>query len=96
LPFNKRGSLVALSVEDHYVRIQTVKGEEMVLMRLGDAERELAGFAGLRVHRSHWVALAQVQAHARRSGRDFLQMSDGSEVPVSRSFRPAAQEAGLF
>jgi hypothetical protein len=96
LPLDKRGALVRREAQDHYLLAVTSNGAATVLMRLGDAERELAGFAGLRVHRSHWVALAQVQAHARRGGRDFLQMSDGSEVPVSRSFRPAAQEAGLF
>ena len=42
LPLDKRAALVALSVEDHYVRVRTRKGEEMVLMRLADAMREVA------------------------------------------------------
>jgi DNA-binding LytR/AlgR family response regulator len=64
-------------------------------MRLGDAMQELAG-QGLQVHRSHWVAPEAVRRHRRDKGRDLLVMTDGAEVPVSRSFRAAAQDAGLI
>jgi hypothetical protein len=37
---------VALSVEDHYVRVRTTRGEEMILMRLSDAIRETAPETG--------------------------------------------------
>jgi DNA-binding LytR/AlgR family response regulator len=65
-------------------------------MRLSDAAEELREAAGISVHRSHWVALPAVRAHRREKGRDLLLMSDGAEVPVSRSNRTRAQEAGLF
>ena len=67
-----------------------------LLMRLGEAVEELQGAEGLLVHRSHWVAFSGVRAHRRDKGRDILQMSDGAEVPVSRSNKAAAQAAGLF
>lgn len=96
LPLDKRGALVALSVEDHYVRVRTTGGEEMLLMRLSDAIRETAPEPGLRVHRSHWVATAQV-AGARRDGdRAILAMRSGGDIPVSRSHIRAVKDAGLL
>lgn len=96
LPFEKRGALVALSVEDHYVRVQTVKGEEMILMRLSDAMREVGETAGAQVHRSHWAAF-QAVAGARREGeRAILTMTTGAEIPVSRANLPKIRAAGLL
>jgi len=96
LPFNKRGALVALSVEDHYVRIQTVNGEEMVLMRLGDAIRETGDTDGAQVHRSHWVAWTQVVSAKRKGDRAILTMATGQEIPVSRANLAKIKEAGLL
>ena len=96
LPLAKRGPLVSLSVEDHYVRIRTLRGEEMVLMRLADAVRETRGTAGLQVHRSHWVALDQVRGAARRGDGAVLTMSTGPDIPVSRANVAAVREAGLL
>lgn len=96
LPLDKRGPLVALSVEDHYVRIRTLKGEEMVLMRLADAMREVGDTDGTQVHRSHWVAFGQVRAARRDGDRAILTMANGPEIPVSRANLPKIKEAGLL
>ncbi|KPP93811.1 MAG: LytTr family transcriptional regulator [Rhodobacteraceae bacterium HLUCCA08] len=96
LPLDRRGALVSLSVEDHYVRVRTLKGEDMLLMRLGDAIREAAPVNGLQVHRSHWVALDQVAAARRTGDRAILTMRQGPEIPVSRSNLRALKEAGLL
>lgn len=71
-PLDKRGPIVALSSEDHYTRIRTRRGKELVLIRLSDAIREAEPVAGLQVHRSHWVALGQVQSAPRRGPRRFV------------------------
>lgn len=96
VPLDKRGALLALSSEDHYTRIRTAKGEEMVLLRLADAIREAAPEPGLRVHRSHWVALAAVTAARRDGERAILTLTGGTEIPVSRANVPAIREAGLL
>jgi len=96
LPLDKRGALISLSVEDHYVRIRTTRGEEMVLLRLSDAIREAAPTPGLRVHRSHWVATAQVTAANRKGDGAVLSMAQGGDIPVSRSHMPAIRDAGLL
>lgn len=95
LPLDKRAPLIRLEAQDHYLLVVTERGSESLLLRLGDAEAELAE-VGLRVHRSHWVALGQVQQHRRDKGRDFLQMTDDSLVPVSRSYKASVQAAGLL
>lgn len=96
LPLDKRAPLVALSVEDHYVRIRTTKGEDLVLLRLGDAMREVGATAGIQVHRSHWVAVDQVSAAQRKGDRAILTMAHGPDIPVSRRYVPAIKEAGLL
>jgi hypothetical protein len=95
LPIEIRGPLVRIEAQDHYLNVVTARGSTLILMRLGDAMGELEG-RGLQVHRSHWIAVDGVTQHRREKGRDQLVMSDGVEIPVSRSFRPAAQGAGLF
>ena len=96
LPIDKRGPLVAISSEDHYVRIRTLHGEEMVLMRLSDAIDEAAPAPGLQVHRSHWVATDQVRAARRDGDRAVLTVHGDVEIPVSRANVAAIRAAGLL
>jgi len=96
LPAERRGRLIRLEAQDHYLSVVTSAGDALILMRMADAEALLAGAEGLRVHRSHWVMKAEVVRYLRRDGRDLLVMSDDSEVPVSRNARPMVQEAGLI
>lgn len=96
LPLDKRGALVSISVQDHYVEVVTTRGRALVLMRLTDAMREAGDGAGLRVHRSHWIATDQVQAARREGERAILTMTGGHEIPVSRTYLPAIRDAGLL
>jgi uncharacterized membrane protein len=96
LPVQKRGVLLSLSVQDHYVDVVTTKGREMLLMRLGDAIRETSPVTGLQVHRSHWVAQAAVSAAEKRGDGALLTLINGQTVPVSRAFMPAIRQAGLL
>ena len=96
LPVKYRtAELWAVSSEDHYCRVHTSLGSELILMRLSDAERELASVDGLRVHRSWWVSRSGI-ADARRDGaKVLLTLRSGEEVPVSRSYQQAVRDAGL-
>lgn len=75
--------LVAIQADLHYLQVRTTRGRAMVLASLGTAERAL-GTRGLRVHRSHWVALAHVRRVAQSASGMTLELSDGSRIPVSR------------
>ena len=78
--------------EDHYLRLHTSLGQELILMRLSDAVAELEGVEGAQVHRSWWVARAAIAQARRGEGRATLTLKDGSEVPVSRTYARRLRE----
>lgn len=87
LPLKLRGAEVwAVEAEDHYLRLHTSKGQDLILLRLADAVDELAGIEGMQVHRSWWVARDAIEAARRGDGRATLTLKDGSQVPVSRTY----------
>ncbi|WP_145675191.1 LytTR family DNA-binding domain-containing protein [Azospirillum brasilense] len=95
LPARLGRDLLALEMEDHYVRAHTAEGSDLILMRLRDAMAELAGLEGMQVHRSHWVAAAAVAGVERKAdGKLVLVLRNGLRVPVSRSYAAAVREAG--
>ena len=97
LPARLAGAdLWAVEAQDHYLRLHTSRGREMILMRLSDAVVELEGLEGARTHRSWWVARGAVVGVERGDGRATLTLTDGTEVPVSRAFAKTLREAGWF
>ena len=78
-------SLWAVEAEDHYLRLHTSKGQDLILLRLADALGELEGIEGARTHRSWWVARDAVAAVERAEGRTTLTLPDGAKAPVSRT-----------
>ncbi|TCM84398.1 LytTR family DNA-binding domain-containing protein [Rhodovulum steppense] len=95
LPAERRGAVIRLSSSDHYVQVVTERGTTQILIRFADAIAELRAVEGLRVHRSHWVALDAVTGTRRAEGRLFLTLSDGTELPVSRRHRAEVEALGL-
>ena len=96
LPHAIRGKLAYLSMQDHYVEVHTDRGSTLVLMRLADAIREAGDIPGLRIHRSHWVALDAVTGSRRNDGKLFLKLGESVLLPVSRSYVDAVRKAGLI
>jgi len=95
LPLKLQGAEVwAVEAEDHYLRLHTSKGQDLILLRLADAVRELEGIEGEQVHRSWWVARAAVTDAERGDGRAILTLKDGSKVPVSRTYAKVIREKG--
>lgn len=97
LPVKLRGGeLFAVAAEDHYLRLYTSKGQDLILMRLSDAVAELEGLEGAQVHRSWWVAKGALADVRRGDGRATLTLRDGASVPVSRAYAKALRAAGWF
>lgn len=95
LPIRLRGAEVwAVEAEDHYLRLHTSKGQDLILMRLADAVSELEGIEGAQVHRSWWVARDAIADARRGDGRATLTLKDGSEVPVSRTYAGELRDKG--
>ncbi|MFX8624480.1 LytTR family DNA-binding domain-containing protein, partial [Acinetobacter baumannii] len=69
LPLKLRGAeIYAVEAEDHYLRLHTSRGSDLILMRLSDAIVELEGLEGARTHRSWWVAKGAVRDAKRGDG----------------------------
>lgn len=95
LPHARRGRLIRLAAQDHYVEVVTDGGNSLVAMRFRDAMAEAAPEPGLQVHRSHWVALRAVAGRSRAGDRTGIRLSDNSVVPIGRTFRSTARQKGL-
>ncbi len=76
--------LISISSQDHYVRIQTKDGEKLMRARLSDLIGQLACQKGIQPHRSHWVSRDAVASMVSRKGHKFLELRNGSTVPVAR------------
>jgi len=97
LPPKLKGAvLYAVSAEDHYLRLHTSKGSDLILMRLSDALVELEGLEGAQTHRSWWVAKEAVESARREGDRVMLTLKGGVEAPVSRPNVRPLREAGWF
>jgi DNA-binding LytR/AlgR family response regulator len=97
LPAKLRGAtLRAVEAEDHYLRLHTDRGSDLILMRLSDALTELEGLEGAQTHRSWWVARDAVRDVARSDGRAALTLEGGIVAPVSRRYARALREAGWY
>ena len=94
LPAAWRDRLVALEMEDHYVRAHGPGVSALILLRMGDAEAELANLDGLRIHRSWWVARSAVERVLRDGRNTKLRLSGGIEAPVARDRVAALRERG--
>ena len=97
LPPRLRGAVIhAVQAEDHYLRVHTDRGSDLILMRLSDAVAELQGLDGAQTHRSWWVARDAVRDVRRGDGRATLTLDGGLAVPVSRRHARALRAAGWY
>lgn len=97
LSAKRRGArLIAIEAHDHYLKVHTDAGAELITLRFGDALDELARAHGWRVHRSWWVAADTVEDVRWRRGAGEMRLVGGLTAPVSRTYGPVLKEAGWF
>ncbi len=94
MPAHLREGLLALEMEDHYVRAHARGGSALILLRMRDAVSELGGRDGMQVHRSWWVARDAVQSVRQEGRKIILTLNNGIEAPVARNSVPALRAAG--
>ena len=85
IPAERRGEVIHMKSELHYLSVATIKGQSLILYALRDAILELPPDMGIQTHRSYWANLAHVKAFKPDGRLATLTMSDGATVPVSRS-----------
>jgi DNA-binding LytR/AlgR family response regulator len=79
---------IALRMEDHDVRVSTDRGGALVLMRMADAVAEVSAIAGLRTHRSWWLARSAVTGVRREGSAARLEArAIGRSTPVRGRFQ---------
>ncbi|HEX8533466.1 MAG TPA: LytTR family DNA-binding domain-containing protein [Allosphingosinicella sp.] len=90
----RAAKLIALEAEDHYVRVHTDSGSELVSVRFSEAVEELAQAYGHRLHRSWWAAADAIQDVRWNRGTGEARLTGGISAPVSRSYASALKDAG--
>ncbi len=89
--------LAKISSDNHHVRIVTDDHvEHRILMRFRDAVAEIDIEKGICVHRSHWVALAQIDRIDVVDGKEIVYTRCGSAVPVGPKYRSQLVELGAI
>lgn len=81
-----------LQMQDHYLRVVAHGGEALILMSMRDAIAELDGVDGMQVHRSWWIALDDLVQVTKDGRKTVVVMSDGTQIPVSETYRDALKE----
>ena len=84
-PSLRQSDIYALCAEDHYVRVYTSSGEDLILMRLSDAIKDVTPLIGISVHRSWWVAERGVKAVKKKSGKAEIILKNEQIAPISRN-----------
>ena len=88
----KTADIVWIEAEDYYVRIHSKQGRHMVRASLASLETRLDPRDFLRVHRAAIVNVDEVR-EVQDNGAPALVLSDGTEVPVSRSRKSQVESA---
>ncbi|PHY17236.1 LytTR family DNA-binding domain-containing protein [Caulobacter sp. BP25] len=90
----RTAQLIAVEAHDHYLRVHTDAGPELLTLRFSDALAELAGVHGFQTHRSWWVAADAIEAAHWRRGSGELRLAGGVVAPVSRRHVSVLRAAG--
>lgn len=88
-----------ISAEQHYIRVVTNAGEDLILYRFSDAVREMSfidskGLGGLQVHRSHWVHPEAIESIAQHNRSYLIHLKNSESIPVARSSKNLIEHAG--
>jgi DNA-binding LytR/AlgR family response regulator len=92
----RAAAVYAVEAEDHYLRVHTDAGEELITARFGDALNELAASPGFQTHRSWWVAADAIDEVRWMRGRGEARLKCGLVVPISRGQAAPLKAAGWF
>jgi hypothetical protein len=85
--------LIAFHSEDHYVRFESPRGSDLVRYRFKDAMRELRPLGFCQIHRTSAVNMAAIVDCNTSVHAASVRLKQGSQFPVSRSFRISLIEA---
>ncbi|MEZ5457806.1 MAG: LytTR family DNA-binding domain-containing protein [Steroidobacteraceae bacterium] len=85
--------LLAVEAEDHYIRVHSRRGKELIYYRFRDALEDLHGWDGIRAHRSVWIrrdSFVKVEESGRAT---WVVLESGERLPVSFAHRALVRAA---
>ena len=88
--------LIAIEAHDHYLKVHTDAGSELVTLRMADALDELSAAHGFRTHRSWWVAAEAIEGVRWSRGAGEARLAEGLTAPISRTYAASLKAAGWF
>lgn len=88
---DKRGKIVFLQAQGHYVRVVTSVGESLIRSKLADAVKECAPTTGMKVHRSFWVSDHYLSKPVKDGRRWFMNIGE-ERISVSSDFAESTAE----
>ena len=78
-------AVIALQMEDHYVRVHRADGSDLILMTMREAMARTGQADGCQPHRSWWVARRAVKEIVVKPRSMRLLLTNGLLVPVARN-----------
>lgn len=78
--------IIAISAEDHYVRVVTQHKETLIYCRFSDCLHEMRTIEGMRIHRSHWARKDAINKIERKGRKAMVRFSNGLTLPVSQTY----------
>ncbi len=75
-----------LQAQEHYLKVTTVRGSELILYKLSQAISEMPDEYGIQIHRSYWVAKKNICGWQLIDNGVKVILSHGGSAPVSRRF----------
>lgn len=93
LPAVIGNDVIFLKAELHYIEVNTVAGQALILYNLRDAIDELSYVSGIHCHRSYWVNLEHIKNFKKQGRQGQLMLSQGHKIPVSRTRISAVKNA---
>lgn len=81
-----KGELQLLQAQEHYLKVTTDHGEDLILYKFGQAIDELPEDYGIQLHRSFWAAKHNIVGWSSTDNGIKAILQYGTEAPVSRRF----------
>lgn len=81
------GEIIRAEAQQNYVLIFTRGGRKLVRIPFQRFVSQMPEGMGLRVHRSRWVARAEIAECVSQDDKLFAQMKDGTRIPISKQYR---------
>jgi len=90
-PHLKGSRLRWITMEDHYARVVLDTSEVTLHITMRELEKQLEDYPGLRIHRSHWVAIDAIRNINRNGRTTEIDVGGCTRLPLGGNYRKRAE-----